>query len=198
MSRATTGRIVQYTLSQEDADAINRRRTTGGAIAERINDGTWVEGAQAHIGNKVLAGDIRPAIVVREWSPERPEMVNLQVFLDGTDVYWATSRLQADEPQLGCWNWPAQVVATQRAAGAMEAVSTGVPNKSLPVHSALYLLCRRIEACGASPELTHAVTLASDLMRAVGNQYNPADPFAAERVRQAVKNDLPAAAADQG
>ncbi|WP_454262137.1 hypothetical protein [Pseudoxanthomonas mexicana] len=189
--RATIGRIVQYTLSQADADAINRRRTTGDSIADRIKRSLWPLGAQAHIGEKVWAGDFRPAIVVREWAPERPEMVNLQVFLDGTDVYWATSRLQSEEPQLGCWNWPEHVVAWQLAARTAGAPKP-VVHRELPLHSALYALCLRIEACGASPALTEAVTLASDLMRAVGDPDNPADPHAADRVRQAVAK-LPSA-----
>lgn len=51
----------------------------------------------------------------------------------------------------------------------------------------LYALLRelvsRIEACGASPELTNAVVLASDIAKAVGNQWNEPSTFAAERVR---------------
>jgi hypothetical protein len=46
---------------------------------------------------------------------------------------------------------------------------------------------RRIEACGASPELTHAVCLTSDLSSAVGNKENPADPYALLRVIKATK-----------
>jgi hypothetical protein len=191
MTPATIGRIVQYTLSEEDAAQINRRRISVQEIREGIDSGTWVEGAQAHVGEPVAAGRTFPAIVVREWAPQWPEMVNLQVFLDGTDVYWATSRLQTERPQLGCWNWPEQVRVAQlaggAAAGAMAAVKTGIPQRPLPVHGALYLLCQRIEKCGASPELTNAVSLASDLMRAVGNDDNPADPYAADRVREAVK-----------
>ena len=48
-------------------------------------------------------------------------------------------------------------------------------------------IVNRIEACGASAELTHAVVLASDLSQAVGNQYNPANPHALERVIEAMK-----------
>jgi len=40
----------------------------------------------------------------------------------------------------------------------------------------------RIEACGASVELTNAVSLASVLRRAIGNEYNPADPYSLCRV----------------
>lgn len=189
--RATIGRTVQYTLSQADADAINRRRTTGQSIADRIKNALWPVGAQAHIGNEVGEGDIFPAIVVREWAPQRPEMLNLQVLLDGCDVFWATSRLQVERPQPGCWHWPEHVVAWQLAAGTAGAQKP-VVHRELPLHRALYALCLRIEACGASPALTEAVTLASDLMRAVGNPDNPADPYAADRVRQAVAK-LPSA-----
>ena len=41
----------------------------------------------------------------------------------------------------------------------------------------------RIERCGASPELTNAVSLASDLRQAVGNQWNPSNAYAFERVK---------------
>lgn len=52
--------------------------------------------------------------------------------------------------------------------------------------AALMELTQRIEACGASVELTHAVTLCSDIRGAVGNKWNPADPYAADRVRTAI------------
>lgn len=45
----------------------------------------------------------------------------------------------------------------------------------------------RIETCGASPELTRAISLASDLQQAVGNQYNPADPYSLVRVVEETK-----------
>ncbi|MFA5920088.1 MAG: hypothetical protein WC856_02205 [Methylococcaceae bacterium] len=41
----------------------------------------------------------------------------------------------------------------------------------------------RIERCGASPELTYAVSLASDLRQAIGNQWNQANVYAFERVK---------------
>lgn len=134
------GRIVHYVLSQEDADKINRRRTTGESIAERIRlrdaiderikgdvipmseiMGSWPIGAQAHIGNTVELGMEFPAMCVRDWrTPAATEEwnekagVNLQVFLDGTDVFWATS-VHEDrntdkklDPTPGTWHWPVQ------------------------------------------------------------------------------------------
>lgn len=56
---------------------------------------------------------------------------------------------------------------------------------------ALSELCARIERCGASIELTHAVMLASDLLMAVGNRWNPRDKSAEERVRTMIQNAKP-------
>lgn len=53
--------------------------------------------------------------------------------------------------------------------------------------AALRELSYCIEACGASPELTHAVSLCGDISSAVGNQWNPSNPYAADRVRDALK-----------
>ena len=52
------------------------------------------------------------------------------------------------------------------------------------LYAALVEIGYRIEACGASEALTRAVCLCSDLRGAVGNQWNPADSYAAERVRK--------------
>ena len=56
------------------------------------------------------------------------------------------------------------------------------------LYNALTEIVDRIEACGASPELTHAVSFASDLRQAVGNQYNRADPYSLCRVVDIVGN----------
>lgn len=116
------GRTVHYVLNKEDAEQINRRRTTGASIAERIAG--WPIGAQAHIGNTVAEGMEFPAMCVRDWSqpgetndPDRgdiPVVINLQVFLDGNDVYWATIRHEDQNtdkkqpPTPGTWHWPAR------------------------------------------------------------------------------------------
>lgn len=52
---------------------------------------------------------------------------------------------------------------------------------------ALGELCLRIEKCGASESLTHAVTLASDLRSAVGDRWNPRDKYAEQRIRAALE-----------
>ena len=50
------------------------------------------------------------------------------------------------------------------------------------IYAALMELGARIEACGASLELTHAVTLCSDLRSAIGNKWNLVDKYARGRV----------------
>ena len=106
----TTGRIVMFKLVQRDVEAINRRRTTGVSIAERMKLGTWPQGAQAHIGNPVTEGDILPMIVCRVWPDEfGPGTfgVNGQVFLDGCDNLWITSA--GEGIGVGQWSWPEKV-----------------------------------------------------------------------------------------
>jgi hypothetical protein len=109
----TIGRTVHYTLSEQDAAEINRRRTNGSSIVARMKSSIsateggaepihgWPAGAQAHIGNDAQAGQEYPAVSVRVWTPG---MANLQVLLDGNDVYWATSRHEGIGP--GTWAWP--------------------------------------------------------------------------------------------
>lgn len=100
----TIGRTVLYTLSADDAVAMNRRRTTGASIAERMGERPiplWPAGAQAHIGNEVHEGDVVPMVVVRIWSPTT---VNGQAFLDGNDVLWVTSATEGTGPHT--WQWP--------------------------------------------------------------------------------------------
>ena len=98
----TIGHIVHYTLAEEDADAINRRRAD---FANRPG-GPGNEGFAGHVGNHVQAGDTYPAMVVRVFDPS-VTTANLQVFLDGNDTYWATSRTEGDGE---ChWFWPPRV-----------------------------------------------------------------------------------------
>ncbi len=112
----SVGRIVHYRLSLTDVEAITRRRTTGASIAERMKlavpsaDGNaqaisgWPAGAQAHIGNAVAEGDVFPMVIVRLWGTSPTSAVNGQVFLDGNDVFWATSRIAGEGP--GTFSWP--------------------------------------------------------------------------------------------
>lgn len=124
------GRIVLYTLTEEDAKQINRRRTSGADIAERIKNNSLVEsalnikqaggvfppmwplGAQAHIGNAATAGEQFPCVIVRVWPNEFGAGVpgiNGQVLLDANDQLWITSVGECPEPKPGTWNWPPRV-----------------------------------------------------------------------------------------
>lgn len=114
----TIGRIVHYRLSEQDAEQINRRRTTGKSIADRLKLGitpapnadtifAWPAGAQAHIGNEVSEGDTFPMQIVKCWGDTPTSSVNGQVMLDGNDVFWATSVSVGEGPR--SWNWPPRV-----------------------------------------------------------------------------------------
>lgn len=85
------GRVVHYTLNQQDADQINRRRAD----------------SATHAGNHVQDGDVYPAVIVRIFGETPESAVNLQVFLDGNDTFWATSRTLGDGPFH--WTWPERV-----------------------------------------------------------------------------------------
>lgn len=110
----TPGRIVRYRVSEQEAEAIMRRRTSSQSIAARITNRVtaeiggpvpeWPLGAQAHIGNAVEAGDEFPMLIVRAWGDQPTSVVNGQVFLDGNDVLWALSVGVGEGPHT--WSWP--------------------------------------------------------------------------------------------
>jgi hypothetical protein len=108
----TIGHIVHYKLSEQDALEINRRRADYRAFEASHRHPHEpgqppATGHVAHVGNSAAAGEVCPAVVVRIFAPNSPHLVvNLQVLLDGTDAYWATSRKEGDEP--GQWAWPAR------------------------------------------------------------------------------------------
>lgn len=113
MQKPSIGRIVHYRLTEQDAEAITRRSD----FAANPPGNT---GFQAHVGNPVNAGETYPAMIVRTF--EGYDNVNLQVFLDGNDSYWATSRPEGkpsdegDEPNggnipPGSWCWPPHIPA---------------------------------------------------------------------------------------
>jgi hypothetical protein len=95
----SVGRIVHYTLNEQDAEAINRRRSH----------------ARAHMpehqanSNAVSAGEVYPLVITKVWShpPTEGTAVNGQVLLDGNDLYWATS-VDEGEGQ-GHWAVPPRV-----------------------------------------------------------------------------------------
>jgi hypothetical protein len=83
---ATIGRIVLYRIAEGDRRAIISRRQQNNIP-----------------GNVPGIGEQYPAIVVRTW----PTSVQLQVFLDGPDTYWATSVSEGDGDRQ--WSWPPRV-----------------------------------------------------------------------------------------
>lgn len=85
----TIGRIVWYRMSVASAIEINQRRKD--AMGWRDWFRALKPGAQVHVGNQVQAGDLYPAMIVRTWGDTPTSCVQLQVFLDGNDTFWATS-----------------------------------------------------------------------------------------------------------
>lgn len=78
---AYVGKRVLYTLGTSDIVEINR-------VFPMILENRQVR-------NSVDVGQVYPALIVRVFDP-RSTTSNLQVFLDGIGVYWATSRLKGD------------------------------------------------------------------------------------------------------
>jgi hypothetical protein len=114
-ARPYTGARVLFELSDADAAEINLRRKDAEAYRRKTRRSLFEEksptepgdpgrtGHIAHRGNAAEQGQVFPALVVRDWD-EPAGTVNLQVFLDGNDTYWATSRTPGDGP--GTWRWP--------------------------------------------------------------------------------------------
>jgi hypothetical protein len=98
----TIGRIVHYTLSQQDAEQVNRRRSDSQShIAEHRDNSN---GVQIHFGNSVSTGDVYPLIITRVWGSTPESAVNGQVLLDGNDSLWVTSVVEGDAA--GQYVWP--------------------------------------------------------------------------------------------
>jgi hypothetical protein len=109
--KPSIGRIVHYTLNQQDADEINKRRADFQAFRSNFSGPSapgqaGADGHIAHIGNHAQEGDVCPAMIVRLFHPETTT-ANLQVFLDGNDTFWATSRTLDSGPSH--WAWPERV-----------------------------------------------------------------------------------------
>lgn len=96
------GRIVHYTLNEDDAIRINRRREHAALHMDehRAN----ANGVQVHAGNPVKLGQSFPMMIVAAWGITPESAVNGQVILDGNDCLWVTSRCVGVGP--GTWSWP--------------------------------------------------------------------------------------------
>jgi hypothetical protein len=106
----SVGRIVHYTLTEYDAQAINQRREDASAFQRSVTvrpepGERGRTGHVLHVGNTAREGDAYPAMIVRTFGETT---VNLQVHLDGDDTYWATSRMEGDGSP-GTWIWPPRV-----------------------------------------------------------------------------------------
>lgn len=99
----SVGRIVHYTLSEDDAARINKRRRD----AETSEIAKDESGVVVHAGNRVREGDVYPLVITRVWGDQEGAAVNGQVLLDGNDTFWATSR-KGGENQ-GDWSVPPRV-----------------------------------------------------------------------------------------
>lgn len=104
----TVGRIVHYRLTAADAEAVNRRRAD--AFAKIENMRKHRPGFQAHIGNPASEGQTVAMMIVAVWGDD---CVNGQVFLDGNDSLWVTSRMYGPEP--GEWRWAPRIEGAARA-----------------------------------------------------------------------------------
>lgn len=104
--KPSTGKVVLYKLTEADAAIINIRRTdfdsyrakhaaAGGTEPRRPGE-AGATGHIAHVGNDVAKGDEFPAMIVRTWADG--SKVNLQVHLDGSDLYWVQARPSGDGP----------------------------------------------------------------------------------------------------
>ena len=109
MQQPTVGRIVHYRMHEGDAEQVNRRRADFEAFSRAnpphgadLGEFPGRSGHIGHYGNQASAGDVYAAVIVRTFGPG--STVNLKVLLDGNDDYWATSRMEGDEP--GQWSWP--------------------------------------------------------------------------------------------
>jgi len=99
------GRIVHYRLTEQDADQINKRRAD--ARAHMSEHRTNSNGVAVHVGNDVRAGEIYPLMITRVWDATGFGQINGQVFLDGTDTLWVTSKAEGDGA--GDWFAPPRV-----------------------------------------------------------------------------------------
>jgi len=94
------GLIVLYALTAADAAAINSARNDA---RKRTTCDAFPLGSQRHEGNEVKDGEIVSGIIVNAWAFQPDSAVNLKLFLDGNDDFWATSRSQGDEKTPGTW-----------------------------------------------------------------------------------------------
>jgi hypothetical protein len=105
MAIPTPGRIVLYTLSAQDVEAMNKRRADAQSHLQDHRENS--DGVQIHVCNQLVEGDVYPMIITRVWSPgQESGAVNGQVFLDGNDLLWVTSVAVGAGPRTFSWASP--------------------------------------------------------------------------------------------
>jgi hypothetical protein len=95
------GRIVHYTLSEQDAEAVNKRREDTRRSLQDHRENS--NGVQVHVGNSVSAGEVYPMIITRVWGASEESAVQGQVFLDGNDLLWVTSVSEGNGQRRYVW-----------------------------------------------------------------------------------------------
>lgn len=104
LQKPDIGRIVRYCLSEQDAAEINTARKKALAdVRSKTSDRAVVP---ARVGNQVKAGDVVAMMIVAIHGTGN--CVNGQLFLDGNDSHWVTSRSLGETVQPGSWGWPAR------------------------------------------------------------------------------------------
>ena len=95
------GRVVEYTLSEQDVEQIERRRQDARASLDWHRENKT--GAQIHVGNSTEAGATYPLVITKVWAEpgtaKEDTSCNGQVLLDGNDTLWVTSVTQGDGPR---------------------------------------------------------------------------------------------------
>ncbi len=99
--KPTLGRFVHYTLTAEDAAAINKRRGDAQKHLEEHRANPF--GVVLHVGTDVTEGEVFPMLVTRVL-PAPAAGVNGTVFLDGNDTFWREACEEGTEP--GTYAWP--------------------------------------------------------------------------------------------
>ena len=108
------GKRVLYTLSEADVHSIGQQRLAAGQSARNgnpVREGDTYFGVivkdnmQLDLYERVLAGEIQDGLgrVLEAESWMASMSANIQLFLDGNDSYWVTSRSEFIPEQHGRW-----------------------------------------------------------------------------------------------
>jgi hypothetical protein len=145
--------VVQYTLGEDDAAKINKRRAD--ALANMATHQENSDGSIVHVGNDVSAGEAYPMIITKVWGSgadlNEATLVNGQVLLDGNDLFWVTSVAAGDSQHQ--YQWP-QMVAQGATAPPVQQVLEPVNALSAQEVEKLRWLADALERGFLGPALT--------------------------------------------